>query len=107
MSEEGLLAGGDVAAGDQLQGLVGAGLLGEDARLRELAESRGALGAAPFDVARGQADSPDDGADHHHDDDRRGDQTEVERPIRAPEHDHRTGDDRCEGDDEQRETRLR
>ena len=46
---ERLLSCGDVATRDQLQGLVGSGLLGEDASLRKLFEPRGALGSAVLD----------------------------------------------------------
>ena len=83
---ERLLAGGDVAARDQLQGFVGAGLLGEDASLGELAEPRGALGAAAFDVVCRQADCHDDPADRQQHDDRCRDQPEVELPVRAREY---------------------
>ena len=81
---ERLFAWRDVATRDQLQGLVGPGLLGEDAGLRELFEPRGALGSAALDVARRQAgghDDPADGEQHHHG--RRDDEPHVELPVRA------------------------
>ena len=104
MAVERLLAGGDVPARDQLQGFVGASLLGEDPGLRELAESLGACGSAALDIACRQADGADDPHHQQCHDHRGGDQAEVEASIRALQHDCRADGDRRQGDKKQHET---
>ena len=77
--------------------------LGEDARLGELFELRGALDAAALDVACRETGGHDNPADRHQDDDRCNDEPDVELSVGAPKQDHGARNDRDDGDAEQQE----
>ena len=79
---------------DQLQGLVGPGLLGEDASLPELSDPLSALDAALLDVGRRQPGGHDDPPDHQQCRGRRDYESYVELPVRSGKNDKRADADR-------------